>query len=126
MPESDSARRRPTTFAHGWACALWQVSDCRVHRWRARRRDAGILVDKAPGGHPVHALLPEEVAVILDLTERWGAVDRSHRKLAPRGSYQQLVWCRRPASVGCSSSTGSPCPNRSGSSTSVLTPSTLR
>ena len=79
-------------FAHGWACALWQVSDCRVHRWRARRRDAGTLVDKAPGGHPVHALLPEEVAAILDVTERWGAVDRSHRKLAHRGSYQQLVW----------------------------------
>ena len=71
---------------------MWQVSDCRVHRWRARRRDIGTLVDKAAGGHPVHALLPEEVAVILDVTERWGAVDRSHRKLAHRGSYQQLVW----------------------------------
>ena len=79
-------------FAHRWACSLWQVSDCRVHRWRARRRDIGTLVDKAAGGHPVHALLPEEVAVILDVTERWGAVDRSHRKLAHRGSYQQLVW----------------------------------
>ena len=21
-------------FAHRWACSLWQVSDCRVHRWR--------------------------------------------------------------------------------------------
>ena len=30
--------------------------------------------------------------MILDVTERWGAVDRSHRKLAHRGSYQQLVW----------------------------------
>ena len=29
-------------LAHGWACALWQVSDCRVHRWRARRPNARI------------------------------------------------------------------------------------
>jgi hypothetical protein len=79
-------------FAHTWACALWQVSDSRVHRWRARRRDAGTLVDSAPGGHPVHALLPGEVAAVLDVAERWGTVDRSHRKLAHRGSYEQLVW----------------------------------
>ena len=46
-------------FAHTWACALWQVSDSRVHRWRRRRRDTGTLLDCAPGGHPVHALLAE-------------------------------------------------------------------
>ena len=79
-------------FAHTWACALWQISDERVHRWRGRRRDTGTLVDRAPGGHPVHALLPDEVAAILDVAERWGPVDRSHRKLAHRGSYLQLVW----------------------------------
>lgn len=79
-------------FAHTWVCALWQVSDSRVHRWRGRRRDTGTLVDRAPGGHPVHVLLPEEIAVILDLVERWGAIDGSHRKLAHRGSYQSLVW----------------------------------
>ena len=79
-------------FAHTWVCSLWQVSDQRVHRWRARRRDDGTLVDRAPGGHPVHALLPEEIAAILDIAERWGTVDRSHRKLAHRGSYQGIVW----------------------------------
>jgi putative transposase len=79
-------------FAHTWACSLWQVSDQRVHRWRARRRDDATLVDRAPGGHPVHALLPEEIAAILDIAERWGTVDRSHRKLAHRGSYQGIVW----------------------------------
>jgi putative transposase len=79
-------------FAHTWACSLWQVSDERVHRWRARRRAPGTLVDKAPGGHPVHALLPQEIAAILDIAERWGPVDRSHRKLAHRGSYEHLVW----------------------------------
>lgn len=79
-------------FAHTWACSLWRVSDSRVHRWRARRRDTATLVDRAPGGQPMHALLPEEIAAILDVAERWGTVDRSHRKLAHRGSYQQLVW----------------------------------
>jgi transposase InsO family protein len=79
-------------FTHTWACALWQVSDSRVHRWRARHRDTGTLVDQAPGGHPVHALLPDEVSAILDVAERCGPIDRSHRKLAHRGSYQGWVW----------------------------------
>jgi putative transposase len=78
-------------FAHTWACSLWQVSDSRVHRWRARRRDVGTLVDQAPG-RAMHALLPEEIAAILDVAECWGPVDRSHRKLAHRGSYENLVW----------------------------------
>jgi hypothetical protein len=38
-------------FAHTWACSLWQVSDSRVHRWRARRRDAGTLVDQVADAH---------------------------------------------------------------------------
>lgn len=79
-------------FAHTWACSLWRVSDSRVHRWRARRRDTGTLVDRAPGGAPIHALTPEEIAAVLEVVERWGAVDRSHRKLAHRGSYEQRVW----------------------------------
>lgn len=79
-------------FAHTWACSLWRVCDSRVHRWRARCRDTGTLVDRAPGGQPMHALLPEEIAAVLDIAERWGTVDRSHRKLAHRGSYEQLVW----------------------------------
>ena len=41
-------------LAHTWVCGLWQVSDSRLHRWRVRRRDTGTLVDRAPGGHPVH------------------------------------------------------------------------
>lgn len=79
-------------LSHKWACALWEVSDSRVHRWRARRRDTATLVDQAPGGHPVHALLAQEIATILDVAEQWGTVDRSHRKLAHRGSYEHLVW----------------------------------
>jgi integrase len=71
---------------------LWQVSDDRVHRWRARHRRAGTLVDRAPGGNPVHGILPDEIDAILAVAERWGPIDRSHRKLAHRGSYEGLVW----------------------------------
>jgi transposase InsO family protein len=79
-------------FVHNWACSLWGVSDDRVHRWRARLRDVGTLVDRAPGGNPSHGLMPAEVEAILAVAERWGPVDRSHRKLAHRGSYTNTVW----------------------------------
>ncbi len=79
-------------FAHSWVCSLWQVSDDRVHRWRTRRRELGTLVDRAPGGNPMHAILPAEVDAILEIAERWGPVDRSHRKLAHRGSFEGVVW----------------------------------
>ena len=79
-------------FTQAWVCSLWQISDDRVHRWRARRRDLGTLEDLAPGGNPVHGLLPGEIDAILAIAERWGTVDRSHRKLAHRGSYEGLVW----------------------------------
>jgi len=68
------------------------VSDDRAHRWRDRRRNVGTLEDRAPGGNPVHALLAGEVTKILDIAEQWGPVDRSHRKLAHRGSYENMVW----------------------------------
>ncbi len=71
---------------------MWQVSDDRVHRWRARRRELGTLSDLATGGAPVHALLADEVAEVLAVAEEWGPVDRSHRKLAHRGSYAGRVW----------------------------------
>ncbi|WP_423918497.1 DDE-type integrase/transposase/recombinase [Candidatus Poriferisodalis sp.] len=71
---------------------MWQVCDDRVHRWRARRRELGTLCDLAPAGAPVHALLADEVAEILVVAEEWGPIDRSHRKLAHRGSYVDRVW----------------------------------
>ncbi|MDQ3979470.1 MAG: integrase core domain-containing protein [Actinomycetota bacterium] len=79
-------------FVQAWACSLWGVSDDRVHRWRARRRELGTLVDRAPGGNPLHGLLPAEVEAVLAVAEQWGPVDRSHRKLAHRGSYTNTVW----------------------------------
>ena len=78
--------------AHGWACSLLGVSDDRAHRWRRRRRDTGTVEDRPPGGVALHALRPCEVAEILAITEQWGPVDRSHRKLAHRGSYERRVW----------------------------------
>jgi putative transposase len=79
-------------FPHTWACSLWPVSDDRVHRWRARHRDVGTLADRTPGGNPVHGILPAEIDAVLAVAEAWGPVDRSHRKLAHRGSYEGLVW----------------------------------
>ena len=66
-------------FAHSWVCSLWQVSDDRVQRWRARRRATGTLVDRAAGGGPVRGILPHEIDAILEVAERWGPIDRVHR-----------------------------------------------
>jgi len=59
-------------FPHSWVCSLWQVSDDRVDRWRARRRDVGTLADRAPGGNPVDGILPAEIEAILAVAETWG------------------------------------------------------
>ena len=85
-------------WAHLRACQVLEVSDERVHRWRGRLRGHGTLVDRAPGGNPVHRLLAWEEQEVLDLIERWGPTDRSHRKLAHRGSYTGRVFVS-PSSV---------------------------
>ncbi len=63
----------------------------RAYRW-AERRELGELADRRPGGRPMHGLLDDEVAEIVALYHEWGEVDRSHRKLAHRGSYTNRVW----------------------------------
>jgi putative transposase len=68
------------------------VSDVRVHRWRKRLAEIGTLEDLAPGGNPVHRLLGWEIDAILELIETWGPTDRTHRKLAHRGSYLGIVY----------------------------------
>ena len=70
--------------AHRWATSLLGISDDRVHRWRTRHRQ--------PGGVAMHTLLAGEVKEILEIAEQWGSVDRSHRRLAHRGSYEHRVW----------------------------------
>ena len=40
----------------------------------------------------MHGLLEEEVAEIVAIYREWAEVDRSHRKLAHRGSYLDRVW----------------------------------
>jgi putative transposase len=86
--------------ADGWehrrACAYLELDEGRAWRWR-RRRDAGCLRDGKPGS-AVHGLRPEEITAILELFEQWGDIDRSHRKLAHRGSYLHRVWVS-PATV---------------------------
>jgi putative transposase len=46
----------------------------------------------------MHGLLDDEIAEIVAIYHEWGDIDRSHRKLAYRGSYLERVWVS-PASV---------------------------
>ena len=79
-------------WAHTRACRILQLQDVRAHRWRQRLRETGTLEDRDPGGGAVHGILDWEEQAILDLIETWGEVDRSHRKLAHRGSYTGTVF----------------------------------
>jgi putative transposase len=79
-------------WPHARACRVLELVDERVHRWRARLRETGTLEDRGPGGGAVHGLLAWEEQAILELIETWGVVDRSHRKLAHRGSYTGTVF----------------------------------
>jgi putative transposase len=84
----------------GWAVRraseFLGLDHARYHHW-AIRRDAGRLEDAAPGGHPLHGLLAWERAAVAGLFEAWGEIDRSHRKLAHRGSRIGLVHVSEPA-----------------------------
>ena len=79
-------------WAHAGACRVLDLADVRAHRWRQRLRETGTLEDRDPGGGAVHGLLAWEEQAILELIETWGWVDRSHRKLAHRGSYTATVF----------------------------------
>jgi putative transposase len=84
-------------WTHRGACRELELAELRAWRWQQRRL-AGELADRRPGGAPMHGLLDDEVAEIVDLYHEWGEVDRSHRKLAYRGSYLARVWVS-PSSV---------------------------
>jgi len=78
----------------GWsrrrAAGLLGLDEDRVRRWDERRA-GDRLEDARPGGTVMHALLLAERAAIVQLFETWGEIDRSHRKLAHRGSRLGLV-----------------------------------
>lgn len=78
----------------GWsvrrAAATLGVDAVRVVRWFDRRA-AGALDDTRSDVTPLHALLECEKTAIVTLFEAWGDIDRSHRKLAHRGSRLGLV-----------------------------------
>jgi transposase InsO family protein len=79
-------------WAHARACRVLALEDLRMHRWRARLAETGSLDDRPPIGDAVHRILAWEEQAILELIEQWGPVDRSHRKLAHRGSYTGQVF----------------------------------
>jgi hypothetical protein len=83
-------------WSHRRACGLLGVRESRAWRWRTRRADDR-LGDGGPGGHAVHGLLDEEKAQIVAVFEEWGEIDRSHRKLAHRGSLTLAPAARRSA-----------------------------
>ncbi|HYN18601.1 MAG TPA: integrase core domain-containing protein [Actinomycetes bacterium] len=84
----------------GWswrrAAATLGLDHVRVARWQARAGLGGpdALADARPGpapGEGLHGLLDWEKAAILKVAEDWAGIDRSHRKLAHRGSRLDLV-----------------------------------
>jgi len=81
----------------GWsrrrACRLLDLDEDRTAAWQRRRIENGdaALVDQSPGGGAIHGLLDYEREAIIELFEAWAEVDRSHRKLAHRGSRLSLV-----------------------------------
>jgi putative transposase len=85
----------------GWsfraACGQLELGEVRAYRWRQRQAQDD-LGDRPPGGHAMHGLLPEEIEEIIAVYREWGEIDRSHRKLAHRGSYLGRVWVA-PSSV---------------------------
>jgi putative transposase len=82
-------------IGEGWsmrrACGVLDLNPDRAWRWRRRRR-AG-LVDRRPGpDEALHGILEWERQAIIDIFDQWGGIDRSHRKLAHRGSRLERVF----------------------------------
>jgi transposase InsO family protein len=68
------------------AAATLGLDHSRLIRWGVRA-ELGRLADAKPGPDvALHALLDWEREAIVKVAEQWGEIDRSHRKLAHRGS----------------------------------------
>src|SRR5664279_384807 len=87
---TEQAEALDAGWSTGRAAAFLGLDADRVTRWQGRRA-VDRLADRTPGGHPVHGLLAWERAAVLALFASWGEVDRSHRKLAHRGSRLDVV-----------------------------------
>lgn len=79
----------------GWslrrAAATLGVDHVRLLRWQARAA-LDRLDDARPGpAEALHALLAWEREAVVKVAEEWGEIDRSHRKLAHRGSRLGVV-----------------------------------
>jgi len=79
----------------GWSirrsAAALGLDHARVLRWQTRAA-LDRLADARPGpAEAAHALLGWEREAVVKLAEQWAEVDRSHRKLAHRGSRLDLV-----------------------------------
>lgn len=84
-------------IARGWsacrACGVLGINPVRIGRWAARRDAGASLVDRPSGPEvALHGLLDRERDAVLELFDQWGEVDRSHRKLAHRGSRLGVVF----------------------------------
>lgn len=74
------------------AAAVLGIDHVRVIRWQ-HRAQSGRLDDAPPGPEEAsHALLAAEREAILGIAENWADIDRSHRKLAHRGSRLQAFY----------------------------------
>ena len=83
--------------AEGWsarrACVVLEVNDRRVSHWQQRRQAGLPLADAPPGpAEALHGLLDWEREAIVELFDQWAEIDRSHRKLAHRGSRLEKVF----------------------------------
>lgn len=80
----------------GWslrkAAAPLGLDHARVLRWLGRLAHDRLAEAKPGPEGPLPALLDWDRAAILKLAEQWGEIDRSHRKLAHRGSRLELVY----------------------------------
>jgi len=80
----------------GWsvrgACSYLELSPRRLERWRLRVFSGVGLDDLHRGGNSVHGLTPAEEDEIVAVFSEWSEVDRSHRKLAHRGSWLGRFW----------------------------------
>lgn len=80
----------------GWStaetCRYLELSRRRLQRWRHRQSAGRSLADRVPGGNPIHGITPAEEDEIVAVFHEWSTTDRSHRKLAHRGSWLDRFW----------------------------------